>query len=151
MLFQASERKFWRNFCDAVGRLDLFEAKPGDAVGDHARGDEELRRELAQIFRTRTRDEWIAQFLEADVPGAPVYPVDELPDDPHVKERALLIEQDHPVAGSLRLFSTPIHSDNETFSTTPAPAPGEHNDEILSEVLGLSRSEIARLRAEGVV
>ncbi|NQZ97413.1 MAG: CoA transferase [Myxococcales bacterium] len=151
VLFQASERKFWRNFCDAVGRPDLFEAKPGDAVGDHARGDEELRRELAQIFRTRTRDEWIALFLEADVPGAPVYPVDELPDDPHVKERALLIEQDHPVAGSLRLFSTPIHSDNETFSTTPAPAPGEHNDEILSEVLGLSRSEIAHLRAEGVV
>jgi len=151
VLFQASERKFWRNFCDAVGRPDLFEAKPGEAVGDHARGDEELRRELAQIFRTRTRDEWIALFIEADVPGAPVYPVDELPDDPHVKERGLLIEQEHPVAGSLRLFSTPIHSANEAFSTTPAPAPGEHNDEILTEVLGLSRSEVASLRKEGVV
>jgi crotonobetainyl-CoA:carnitine CoA-transferase CaiB-like acyl-CoA transferase len=151
VLFQASERKFWRNFCEAVGRLELFEAKPGALVGDHAAGDEVLRRELAAIFQLRTQAEWIQLFLDANVPGAPVYSVEELPADLHVRDHALLYEQDHPIAGAIRLCSTPIRSPDETFSATPAPAAGEHSDEILRDVLGLSADEIDRLRAEGVV
>src|SRR5436309_1065265 len=80
VLFQASEQKFWRNFCTAVGRTDLFEAKPGQAAGDHARGDEALRAELAAIFRTRTRAEWVELFIAHDVPGGPVYTADEVLD-----------------------------------------------------------------------
>ena len=151
VLFQASERKFWRNFCAAVGRLDLFDAKPGAVVGDHARGDEELRRELAAIFATRTQQEWIALFLEADVPGAPVYRVEELADDPHVRQRELLMQQHHPVAGDIRLVSTPVRAAGETFAPAPAPAAGEHSDEILRELLGLGADDIAKLRADGVV
>lgn len=151
VIFQASERKFWRNFCEAVGRLDLFEAKPGAAVGDHARGDEELRAELASLFATRTQAEWIALFLAADVPGAPVHRVDELADDPHVRERELLMEQRHPVAGEIRLVATPIRASGERFDAAPAPAAGEHSDEILRDVLGLEDADVAELRAEGVV
>ena len=59
VLFMASEREFWRSFCTAVGRQDLFEARPGAAVADHARGDLELRHELSAIFRQRSTAEWI--------------------------------------------------------------------------------------------
>jgi crotonobetainyl-CoA:carnitine CoA-transferase CaiB-like acyl-CoA transferase len=151
VLFQASERKFWRNFCDAVGRPELFEAKPGAAVGDHAAGDEALRRELTAIFRMRTQDEWIQLFLAADVPGAPVHSLEELPSDPHVRDRGLLYEQMHPVAGAIRLCSTPIRTPDEAFSAAPAPAAGEHSEEVLRDVLGLSVDEIDELRAAGVV
>src|SRR5438046_614429 len=151
VLLQASERKFWRNFCTAVGRPDLFEAKPGQAAGDHARGDEALRAELAAIFRTRTRAEWIELFIARDVPGGPVYTADELLEDPHFRARELLFAQDHPVAGHVRLFGTPVKVDGERFAATPAPAPGEHTAEVLGGTLGLSAAEIERLRAEGVV
>src|SRR5439155_19519699 len=104
VLFQASERKCWRNFCAAVGRPDLFEAKPGLPAGDHARGDEALRAELAAIFRTRTRAEWIDLFIAHDVPGGPVYTADELLEDPHFRARELLFAQDHPGAGHVRPF-----------------------------------------------
>jgi crotonobetainyl-CoA:carnitine CoA-transferase CaiB-like acyl-CoA transferase len=150
VIFQASERKFWKNFCDGVGRSDLYEAKPGARVGDHAAGDEALRRELAALFRTRTRAEWVEFFMEHDVPGAPVYEPDELPDDPQVRARELLIEQHHPVAGALRLFGTPLQVEGERFQAAPAPAPGEHTDEVLGRVLGLGAAEIARLRSAGI-
>ena len=151
VLFQASERKFWRNFCTAVGRPDLFAAKPGEAAGDHARGDEGLRRELAAIFRSRTRAEWVALFIAHDVPGGPVYTADELPGDPHFRARALLFEQDHPIAGHLRLFGTPLKVGGEPFAAAPAPAPGEHTAEVLGALLGLSPADVGRLRADGVV
>jgi crotonobetainyl-CoA:carnitine CoA-transferase CaiB-like acyl-CoA transferase len=151
VIFQASERKFWKNFCEAVGRLDLFEAKPGNRVGDHASGDEELRRELAAIFATRTQEEWIALFLEVDVPGAPVHRVSELADDPHVRQRGLLMEQHHPIAGDIRILGTPVLAQGESFDPTPAPSAGEHTDEILREVLELADDDVAKLRADGVV
>jgi crotonobetainyl-CoA:carnitine CoA-transferase CaiB-like acyl-CoA transferase len=151
ILFQASERKFWRGFCAAVGRSDLFEANPGASAGDHARGDETLRAELAAIFRTRTRAEWVRFFIEHDVPGGPVLTVDELPVDPHFQARELLFDQDHPVAGRARLFGTPVKVAGERFAASPAPAPGEHTAEVLSSLLGLSPREIDRLRGDGVV
>src|SRR5439155_1476734 len=95
VVFQASERKFWRNFCTAVGRPDLFAAKPGAPAGDHARGDEALRAELAAIFQTRTRAEWVDFFIVHDVPGGPVHTADELPGDPHFRAR-------EAVAGEVR-------------------------------------------------
>src|SRR5437764_1114475 len=59
VLFMASEREFWKNFCDGVGRPDLFERHPGSQYGDHARGNRELQAELREIFRTRTTAEWV--------------------------------------------------------------------------------------------
>jgi crotonobetainyl-CoA:carnitine CoA-transferase CaiB-like acyl-CoA transferase len=151
VIFQASERKFWRNFCAALGRLDLFEAKPGAAVGDHASGDEVLRAELAAIFATRTREAWVRFFIEHDVAGAPVYELGELPDDPHLRERGLFFEQQHPQAGRLRLVGTPIRIPDQSFEAAPAPSAGEHTEQVLRRLLGLSPAEIAHLRAQGVV
>jgi crotonobetainyl-CoA:carnitine CoA-transferase CaiB-like acyl-CoA transferase len=150
VLFQATERKFWERFCDAVGRPDLFEEKPGDAVGDHARGDGRLRDALAAIFRTRTREDWVQFFIAHDIPGAPVYSVDEIPGDAHFRARDLLVEQEHPVAGCVILVGTPIKLAGETFETMPAPAAGAHTDDVLASVLGLSAEEIAALRRDGV-
>ena len=52
ILFQASEREFWENFCRAVGRPDLFERWPGEKVADHAPGNRVMQAELRDIFRT---------------------------------------------------------------------------------------------------
>ena len=138
VLFQASERKFWQRFCYGVGRRDLFEAKPGVTAGDHAAGDETLRRELAAIFRTRTREEWVRFFIERDVPGAPVYDADEIHGDVHFRARDLIVAQEHPSAGPVRLFGTPVKVAGQRFDTSPAPQAGAHTEEILTSLLGLS-------------
>ena len=49
VLFMASEQAFWKSFCEAVGRMDLFERWPGSKYADHARGNVALRHELAHL------------------------------------------------------------------------------------------------------
>ena len=72
VLFMASERAFWENFCRGVGREDLYENRPGGAVGDHAVGDTNLQRELQAIFETRTTDEWVDFGVAQNCPIGPV-------------------------------------------------------------------------------
>src|SRR5262249_37448928 len=72
VLFMASEREFWKNFCEGVGRPELFERRPGAKDADHARGDAVLRRELASIFATRTTADWIAFGQQVNTPTCPV-------------------------------------------------------------------------------
>ena len=52
ILFMASEREFWKNFCEGIGRPELFERWPGSQYGDHARGNTELRVILRDVFAT---------------------------------------------------------------------------------------------------
>jgi crotonobetainyl-CoA:carnitine CoA-transferase CaiB-like acyl-CoA transferase len=149
ILFQASERHFFERFCRAVGREDLL-SDGGAEFGEHASGDVALRRELAAIFATRTQDEWVQLFIEADVPGAPVHTTIELLDDPQFQARARVIEQEHPDVGPLRLLDAPIVSDGRPPSVRPAPRHGQHTDEVLLE-LGVPDERVAALRAAGVV
>jgi crotonobetainyl-CoA:carnitine CoA-transferase CaiB-like acyl-CoA transferase len=151
ILFQASERHFFERFCRAIDREDLLHRDAGAEFGEHARGDHELRRELAAIFTTRTQAEWVRLFIDADVPGGPVHTVPELVDDPQFEARAQLVEQQHPTAGPLRLLGTPVRTGEPPPTLRPAPAQGEHTDEILRDVLRYDAARIARLRERGAV
>ncbi|MFM7783340.1 MAG: CaiB/BaiF CoA transferase family protein, partial [Gammaproteobacteria bacterium] len=66
VLFMASEQRFWRNFCEGLGRLDLFERWPGKRYGDHARGNAELRAILREIFLGRSTQAWVDFGLAHD-------------------------------------------------------------------------------------
>ena len=151
ILFQASERHFFERFCRTVGREDLLTGPAGAEFGEHASGDRALRAELAALFATRSQAEWVELFLAADVPGAPVHAAGELPDDPQFRARARIIAQDHPVAGPLRLLGSPVQADGVRDALAPAPAAGQHTDEILAGVLGYPSGRIAELRRSGVV
>src|SRR5690606_19768050 len=59
VIFMASEQAFWKNFCHAVGRAELFEKWPGSTYADHARGNRELQAELAEIFRSKSVLDWV--------------------------------------------------------------------------------------------
>ena len=149
VLFQASEAHFFANFCRAVGRPELADAHPGAPVGEHARGDVELRGQLAEIFRTRTQREWVALFIEHDVPGAPVHDMASLLEDEQFGARAVIVEQDHPVAGRVRMLAPPAADESFTVAR-PAPALGQHTVEVLRE-LGYDEARVAALVASGAV
>jgi crotonobetainyl-CoA:carnitine CoA-transferase CaiB-like acyl-CoA transferase len=87
VLFMASEQEFWRNFCQGVGRMDLFERWPGSKYADHARGNLELQAELRDIFATRTSAEWIEFASEHNTTLAPVNTSESLLDDPQFQDR----------------------------------------------------------------
>jgi len=148
VLFMASERAFWRNFCEGVNRMDLFERWPGSTYADHARHNTELQTELKAIFATRTCTEWLDFSNEANTPIAPVNTPRTAPDDPQFSHRLPFYGIEDVGAEQLPL---PIYLEGELPPTpTMAPRVGEQTDEVLAE-LGLSPERIAELRASGAV
>ncbi len=85
VLFMASEREFWKNFCVGVAREDLFERWPGAQFGDHARGNTELRAILREIFASRSSAEWLTFGMEHNTPIAPSNTPKTISDDPQFR------------------------------------------------------------------
>jgi crotonobetainyl-CoA:carnitine CoA-transferase CaiB-like acyl-CoA transferase len=150
VLFMASERKFWRNFCVAVGREDLFEAKPGEALADHARGDLELRRELASIFRQRTTAEWLKTGLEHDIPIGPVNTAASIAEDPQFTDR-MPWQPAACLAADQLPFPVRVVGQFPPAAAVRAPTLGEHGETILREVLGYDAERIAALTRSGAM
>jgi alpha-methylacyl-CoA racemase len=138
----ALEPKFWRNFCEGVDRPDLVDkqfAKPGS----------DDWREIAEIFRGRTRDEWRAFNDRHDAMIEPVLDLDEALESELVRAREMVVDVDQPGIGTVRLLGQPVKlSRTPGDDTRPAPALGEHTEEVLAEA-GLPPEEIAALIESG--
>ncbi len=147
VLFMASEQAFWKNFCEAVERTDLFERWPGSKYADHARGNRELQGELRAIFLTKTATEWLEFGGRINTPIAPVNTPKTLFDDPQFADRLPLL----PAAevGHDQIF-TPLHFVGEELPhPAKAPTVGQHTEDVLRSVLGYDDARIATARGEG--
>jgi alpha-methylacyl-CoA racemase len=130
----ALEPKFWAGFCDRIGRPALIPLQ-------HAEGEERARvlADVREVMRSRTRDEWLARFADADVCLTTIYEPDEVARDPHVAARGVVAEMNGmshvtPPGGGVR----------------PAPSLGADTDEIL-EAAGIDAAERTRLRVARVI
>jgi len=140
------EEHFWRNLCKALGMEDLAEHQW--ATGEKR---EEAFRRLREVFKTKTREEWFKELIEADVPVAPVYSLDEVFRDPQILQRRVVEEIMHPKAGRVKILGTPIElSETPAKIREPAPALGQHTKEIL-KTLGYSDEEIKDFEKTGVI
>jgi crotonobetainyl-CoA:carnitine CoA-transferase CaiB-like acyl-CoA transferase len=149
ILFMASERAFWKNFCEGVGRPELFERWPGEEYADHARNNRELQAELRDIFRTRTSADWLAFGNEINTPIAPVNTSKTIADDPQFQDRFPWIPAARLGADEMPL---PVKIAGEQLPIpTRAPTVGEHTDEILTDVLGYERTRSDALRDAGAL
>ena len=149
VLFMASEQEFWKNFCNGVGRPDMFERWPGNQYGDHARGNAEMRAELTEIFRTRTTNEWVEWSGTVNTTIAPVNTPQTLADDPQFQDRLGFMS--HETHGADMIPHPVKFVDGSLPDPAPAPAAGQHNDEILADVLGYDADRISSLHDAGVL
>ena len=108
---------------------------------------------LRAIFKTRTRDEWIAELADIDACVGPVYGIDEALNDQHAQARGMSVTGG-PVGETGASFRTlpgfPRISGVENEQRYPPPELGEHTSELLLE-LGYSEAEIGEFKAGGVV
>jgi len=143
---------------DAWKRLAALVGGPAfaaDARFHSASGRNENRLEILPVVRTwvstRTVADCLAQLDAIEVPSAKVQGIDEVLADPQVLARGMLIEQEHPVLGKVKLPNLPFHfSGCDTTITMPAPLMGQNNRSIAAG-LGYSASEIDRMVADGVL
>jgi len=130
----ALEPKFWAGFCERIGRPEL-------TLLQHVEGDPRARvlREVRDVMRSRTRDEWLAHFAGTDVCLTTIYKPEEVAADPHVTARGTVAT----VAG-IRHVTPPGDE------VRPAPALGADTDAIL-DAAGIGAAERGRLRVAGVI
>ena len=105
-----------------------------------------LKERFEKLFKTRTRDEWCQLLEGSDACFAPVLEMREAPDHAHLKARQTFVEH----AGTRQPAPAPRFSRTPARISRPAPEPGEHTDEALSD-WGFSPAEIQTLRSDGAV
>jgi alpha-methylacyl-CoA racemase len=106
----------------------------------------ELRARFTELFRTRTRDEWVAAFESHDACVAPVLSLGETGQHPHNVARDVFVT----VAGVRNPAPAPRFSATPAAIDRPPPHAGQHTDEVLAGA-GFSDAEIGALRATGAV
>ncbi|HEY4385394.1 MAG TPA: CaiB/BaiF CoA-transferase family protein [Ktedonobacteraceae bacterium] len=142
----ALERKFWHAFCTHIGHLELLPFH--SPVGPDERN--EAMQLLRGIFKTKTRDEWLAELAEIDACVGPVYTLEEALQDPHMQARGVVQANDDSSDEFRALRSFPRLSTADSELRHAPPYHGEQTETILQE-LGYRENEIAQMRAEGTI
>ena len=137
----AIEPWFYENLCRLLGREDFIPHQYAD--GEKR---EEMHTAFREIFLTKTRDEWVSELMPAETCVGPVYSIDEVANDPHLRHREMIVDVEKPgkeprtqVGVMVKLSETPGEI------RQPGPERGENTPEILHE-LGYDSEGIEALR-----
>jgi CoA:oxalate CoA-transferase len=147
--------KDWGKLCRLIGRPELADDPRAATAEARVHNADFVEGELASALGQRTTDEWFALLAAADV-GAigRVQSVADLFADPGVAARGMIKDVPLPGgrSGSLRVAASPLHL-SETPAGTDATMPllGQHTDQVLTGVAGISADELIALRAQGII
>jgi formyl-CoA transferase len=142
----------YQKFVQAGGRPELARDERFATNPLRVKNREVLVPLLAEMVKERGRDEWIAMLEDVGVPCGPINNLDEVFANEQVKARGIEIALPHPTAGEVKLVRSPMR-----MSATPAtsgkapPLLGQHTEEVLAEILGMSGEEIAALKEKKVL
>jgi crotonobetainyl-CoA:carnitine CoA-transferase CaiB-like acyl-CoA transferase len=134
----ALEVKFWKNFCQVIGKEALISKLNAPLEEQNA-----MKAEIQAVMATKTLNEWLELFDGVDACVAPVLTVAEMVNDPQIRHRRMIEEVYDPTLGMIRQIANPIKlSRTQVRTVRQAPGLGEHNEEILTELgYSLNHSE----------
>ncbi|MEM3806136.1 MAG: CaiB/BaiF CoA-transferase family protein [Sulfolobales archaeon] len=143
--------RFWNNLCKALNLSDICSDPRFKSNPDRVRNREELIKILEEIFSRKPRDYWLKILEEHDVPAGPVYEVDEVFEDPHIRSSGIVGVVEHSRLGQIKQLLYPALIDGERPKPRRAPPVlGEHTIEIMKE-LGYTEQQIQELVRRGVI
>lgn len=147
MSLGALEPQFWKLFCDTVGRAEWNQPSYFEP-GPH---QDELRAQVAALFREKDLKEWIRIFAPVDCCCEPVLNMEEVMADAQVRQRNMVVDLLHESWGAYRqLGIAPKLSRTPGSISRHAPELGEHTAEILAAI-GLDEQSLQQLRRDGVI
>ena len=134
-------------------------ADRADLIGDprysthEARGErpDEVAEIVSSWTRTVTKHEAMQTLTELGIAAGAVQDTCEVLRDPHLKAREMVIDIPDPARGDYQVIGCPIKVEGSDVPVTPPPLLGEHSEEVLTTMLGISVQEVAELRKAGVV
>ncbi|MBP0439978.1 CaiB/BaiF CoA transferase family protein [Tianweitania sediminis] len=146
-----SNDAIYARLLNAIGRDDLATDPRFDTNEKRMADREAIRLEIEPVLMTASAEEWIERLNEGGVPAGPVLTIPEMFDDPQIRHREMVLPVPHGPHGTVRMLGFPIKSTPGSCEMRrPAPALGQHGDEVLGE-LGYDRDRIDTLRAKGAL
>ena len=141
----------WEKICDVIGRPEWKEDP------DFATPPARLPR-LNEVFEaiehwtmTKTKYEVMEICNPLDIPVGPILSMQELSEEPSLRETGTIVEVDHPTRGKYLTVGNPVKLSDSPSEVSRSPLLGEHTREILQDVLGYSEEEVSGLREAGAV
>ena len=141
----------WEKVCDTIGEPD-WKTDPGYATPP-ARLDklEQIFERVEQWTKTKTKFEVMEICNPLNIPVGPILSMKEIAEDESLRKTGTVVEVDHPERGKYLTVGNPIKLSDSPSDVVRSPLLGEHTDEILKNVVGLSDDEIAAAKEEGAV
>lgn len=151
LMVAVGNNRMWARFCEALGEPELAADPRFTTNALRTANYEELRPLIAAAMSQKTTADWVSILEEFSVPNGPINSVDMVIADPQVIAREMVVDVEHPIAGSTKLPGIPIKLDKTPGEIKePAPILGQHTGEILREILGYEPEKIARLEENGI-
>jgi crotonobetainyl-CoA:carnitine CoA-transferase CaiB-like acyl-CoA transferase len=143
---------FWERICQALGLPEAV-SDPRFATIEKRRDNRRLVNEMiSNVTRDQNVDELVTLFTEHHVPHAPILGIHEALAQPQAVAREMVVETDHVRLGKIPIINRPVKFPGQTQPVpTAPPVLGQHTDEILRDILGLTPEKISELRASRVV
>lgn len=145
--------RYWKDFCGALGMPELINDPRFDSIKTRGKNHRELVAILDRIFASKARAEWLNILKEGgDFIYTIVNTISDLPDDAQVRANDYIVDYEHEAFGKTQLVGVPV-----ILSETPgnprgrAPELGENTEMLLTETLGYSWEDVAKLREEGAI
>jgi crotonobetainyl-CoA:carnitine CoA-transferase CaiB-like acyl-CoA transferase len=143
--------RMWEGVCRAIERPQWAADERFANSSKRAANRATLIPMLAEVFATRTVEDWVTRLSAEGVPCTSVNSIDKVVTDPQVAARDMIVEVDHPTIGRYRMAGLPIKlSANPGSVKSPPPLLGEHSRQVLAG-LGLTQDRIDALVTSGVI
>jgi formyl-CoA transferase len=143
--------RVWHALLTVMGREDLIGEARYSTAADRAARRDELNALLAAYCRTHPKHQVMTEVASLGIPCGAVQDTAEVMHDPHLMERGMLAEVQHPVAGSFVMPGCPVRLTDSPVRVTAAPVLGQHNEEVYAEVLGYTPEQVQQLKERGIL
>ena len=144
--------KEWRAFCNVLGNPSWCRQAQFATLADRLENARELDQLTEKWTKEHTAEEVMTLLQRAGVAAGVVQDASDLAHDPQLEDRGFFVQLDHPESGKITMDGTPMKLPSSPGSFRhAAPTPGQDNDYLLSQLLGLSEEEIAMYRRENVI
>jgi formyl-CoA transferase len=141
----------WKNICDVIGKPDWKENP------DYAKPINRLPK-LNEIFgaiedwtMTKTKFEVMDICNALNIPVGPILSMKEISEDESLRQTGTIVDVEHPERGNYLTVGNPIKLSDSPSDVLRSPLLGEHTDEILKDVLGMSDADISEAKKMGAV
>ena len=153
VLSVANDPAFER-FCEMADCKELLDDERFNTAVERVRNREHVTETLNEVTRKHPSSWWLAELEKVKIGCGPINTLQQVFDDPQVKAREMTVEMAHPATGGkpAKLIASPIKMSETPVRYRHAPPMlGQHTEEVLGEMLGMSEGDVAALREKGVV